>query len=86
MELKKHKATSTGVYEVIAVRPGAGLTVKDIFSEEEVEVADVSASRGAAIWDVLVMRLRRMGGPAQAWGEAVLFSPLDRAELKFELV
>jgi len=85
VELKKHKATATGVYEVIAVRPGEGLTAKDIFSGEEVAVADVSVSRGAAIWDVLVMRLRRMGGPAQAWGEAVLFSPLDRAELKFEL-
>ena len=84
-ELEKHKATATGVYEVIAVRPGKGLTVKNIFSEEEIEVADVSSSYGAVVWDVLVMRLRRMGGPAQAWGEAVLFNPLDRAELKFEL-
>lgn len=84
-ELEKHKATHTGVYEVISVRPGTGLTVKNIFSGEEVEVADVSASRGAAIWDVLVMRLRQMGGPAQAWGEVIVFSPLDRAELKFDL-
>lgn len=37
------------------------------------------------MWDVVVMRLRRMGGPAQAWGEALVFSPLNRAELKFEL-
>lgn len=85
VELDNHKATRTGVYEVIALRPGTGLTVKDIFTEEEIEVADVSSSRAAAIWDVLVMRLRRLGGPAQAWGEAIVFSPLDRAELKFEL-
>ncbi len=85
VELEKHKATRTGVYEVVALRPGEGLTVKDIFTDEEVEVADVSSSRAAAIWDVLVMRLRRLGGPAQAWGEAVVFSPLDRAELKFEI-
>ena len=84
-ELAKHKATLTGIYEVISVRPGTGLTVKDIFSGEEVEVADVSASRGAALWDVLMMRLRRLGGPAQAWGEFMIFSPLDRAELKFEV-
>jgi hypothetical protein len=84
-ELEKHKATNTGVYEVIALRPGTGLTVKNIFSGEEVEVADVSASRGASVWDVLMMRLRRMGGPAQAWGEVIIFSPLDRAELQFEL-
>lgn len=85
VELDKHKATRTGVYEVIALRPGTGLTVKDIFTAAEIEVADVSSSRAAAIWDVLVMRLRRLGGPAQAWGEAIVFSPLDRAELKFEL-
>lgn len=84
-EIEKHKATHTGVYEVTALRPGTGLTVKDIFTDEEIEVADVSASRAASIWDVLVMRLRRLGGPAQAWGEALVFSPLDRAELKFEL-
>ncbi|MDE2491028.1 MAG: SEC-C domain-containing protein [Elusimicrobia bacterium] len=84
-ELERHKATHTGVYEVVALRPGTGLTVKDIFTGEETKVADVSSSRSAATWDVLVMRLRRSGGPAQAWGEALLFSPLDRAELKFEL-
>jgi len=84
-QLEKHKATHTGIYEVVAVRPGTGLTVKDIFSGEEVEVADVSASRGAVIWDVIMIRLRRMGGPAQAWGENLIFGPLDRAELKFEL-
>lgn len=84
-ELETHKATDTGIYEVVAVHPGTGLTVKDIFSEEEFEVADVSASRGASVWDVLGMRLRRIGGPAQAWGEVFVFSPLDRAELKFEL-
>jgi hypothetical protein len=84
-ELEKHKATHNGIYEVIALRPGTGVTVKDIFTDEETEVADVSASRSAAIWDVLLMRLRRLGGPAQAWGEAIVFSPLNRDELKFEL-
>lgn len=31
-ELEKHKATHIGVYEVIALRPGTGLTVKDLFT------------------------------------------------------
>lgn len=84
-ELEKHKATHNGIYEVTALHPGKGVTVKDIFTGDEIEVADVSTSHAAAIWDVLVMRLRRLDGPAQAWGEAIAFSPLNRDELKFEL-
>ncbi len=84
-ELAKHKSTAVTIVEVLEVRPGTGLAVQDLFSGEKFDVADVSSSRQAAVWDVLGMRLRRQGGPAEAWGEAVVFSPLERLELKFEV-
>lgn len=83
--LETHKATRLGVYEVVAIRRGKGLRFKDIFSGEESEVGDVSSSRSAAPHDVLVARVRWTDDPPSLWGEAVLFGPLEREELKFDL-
>lgn len=84
-ELEAHKATRLGVYEVIALRPGKGLRFKDLFSAEEFEVGDKSSSREAVIHDILVARVRWSDDPPSLWGEAVLFGPLEREELKFDL-
>lgn len=83
--LEAHKATRLGVYEVVAVRPGKGLRFKDLFSAEEVEVGDRSSSRSAVVNDDLVARVRWTDDPPSLWGESVLFGPLEREELKFDL-
>lgn len=84
-ELEKHKSTKAAVLEVLEIRKGVGFRGRDIFSDEELEVADVSSSRGAAKWDVMAVRMRRGDGPAQLWGEGVIFTPIEKAELKFDL-
>lgn len=84
-ELEKHKSTKAAVLEVLEIRKGVGFRGLDIFSGEELEVADVSSSRGAAKWDVMAVRMRRGDGPAQLWGEGVMFAPIEKAELKFDL-
>lgn len=84
-ELERHKSTKAAVLEVLEVRRGVGFRGRDIFSGEELEVADVSSSRGAAKWDVMAVRMRRGDGPAQLWGEGVIFTPIEKAELKFDL-
>ena len=83
--LKVHKATRIGVYEVVAARPGTGLRLKDMFSGEEAEVGDVSASRQAVVHDVIAAHVRWTDAPPTLWGEAIAFGPLERAELKFDL-
>lgn len=84
-ELATHKAIQMAVLEVLELRPGVGVRVKDIFSGEEFDAHDKSASRGAPRWSVIAVRMRRENGPAEFWGEASLFSPLEKAELKFDL-
>lgn len=84
-ELEKHKSTKAAVLEVLEVRKGVGFRGRDIFSGEELEVADVSSSRGAGQWDVMAVRMRRGDGPAQLWGEGVIFTPIEKAELKFDM-
>ena len=46
-----------GLYEVQSLKPGTGLTVKDLIFGEEVFVHDVSMSNRLARWDVLFARM-----------------------------
>jgi hypothetical protein len=56
-----------------------------MFSEEEAEIGDVSSSRQVVVHDVIATRVRWTDAPPTLWGEAIVFGPLDRAELKFDL-
>lgn len=46
-----------GLFEVRAVEPGAFVKVRDVFTQEDLELRDVSASRGLSKWDVIYTRI-----------------------------
>jgi hypothetical protein len=43
--------------EVMQVRPGEGLAVKDLFTGADYDLKDISLSRAMAVWDLLWIRL-----------------------------
>jgi hypothetical protein len=49
------------VYEIQEVREGSGVTVKDVFTGDEMDVEDISISYSPAQWDVVHMRVYATG-------------------------
>ncbi len=49
------------IYEVLSVTPEVGMRLKDLFTEEELDVLEVRGTRTAAKWDVIFARVIRMG-------------------------
>jgi hypothetical protein len=60
--LQALRDSAPGIYEVVAVRPGHGVTVRDTVVEgEPIDVTEVAGSRSLAQWDVIVARIIRHG-------------------------
>lgn len=49
------------VYEVQEVREGSGLTIKDLFTGQEMDVQEISGSYSIVLWDILHMRVYSIG-------------------------
>jgi tetratricopeptide (TPR) repeat protein len=51
----------SSIYEVISVTPEVGLRLKDLMTEEQLDILEVKGSRTLAKWDVVFARVIRMG-------------------------
>ena len=81
------------IYEVQAVREGEGLTIRDVFTGEEMDVEEVSGSYMAVKWDLVQVRVYRMDGVCRFGGNGqtiprmrleALKAYLDNARRAFE--
>jgi hypothetical protein len=81
------------IYEVQAVREGEGLTIRDLFTGEEMDVEEVSASYETVRWDFVQVRVYRMDGKCRFGGNGqtiprmrfeALKAYLDNARRTFE--
>ena len=81
------------IYEVQAVREGEGLTIRDLFTGEEMDVEEVSASYETVRWDFVQVRVYRMDGKCRFGGNGqtiprmrieALKAYLDKARRTFE--
>lgn len=66
--LELAKATRLWAYQVTEVRPGQGMTLRDVVTGEEQRVVERSGSRGVHRWDVLATRIM----PADKTGDPIL--------------
>jgi len=61
--LEALRDSAPGVYEVVAVRPGHGVTIRDLLiGGEPIDVIEVSGSRQIVQWDRLAARVIEHGG------------------------
>ncbi len=56
------------IYEVQDVREGEGMTIRDVFTGEEMDVEEVSGSYMAVRWDLVQVRVYRMDGVCRFGG------------------
>lgn len=71
--LLKHEMRSyLSLYEVISVTPGTGLRLKDLMTEEEMDVVEVRGSLAAVKWDVFFARVIRGEGINKLSGIVIL--------------
>ncbi len=81
------------IYEVQDVREGEGLTIRDVFTGETMDVEEVSASYEAVQWDLVQVRVYRIDGVCRLGGNGqtiprmrleALKAYLDKARRAFE--
>ena len=81
------------IYEVQAVREGEGLTIRDVFTGETMDVEEVSGSYMAVKWDIVQVRIYTMDGVSRFAGNGqtmprmrfeALKTYLDNARRSFE--
>lgn len=65
------KESYLSLYEVRSVTLNRGMTLKDLFTEEVIDVFEVSGTREIVKWDILFTRLIRMGSVSKLSGAAV---------------
>lgn len=71
--LEAMRDSAPGVYEVLAVAPGHGVTIRDLLLDgEPLDVTEISASRQLAQWDRLAARVVAHGGKRVFTGVLVL--------------
>ncbi|MFH1912135.1 MAG: SEC-C metal-binding domain-containing protein [Pseudomonadota bacterium] len=70
------------IYEVQAVREGEGLTIRDVFTGETMDVKEVSGSYEAVQWDLVQVRVYRMDGVCRFGGNGQTMPRMRLADLK----
>jgi hypothetical protein len=80
--LAEWQNTLFGVYEVVRVLKGEGVGLKDIITEEEYFVKDVSTSNAAILWDILVARIISVDGTIGLGGIIKLLPQRRKRDLK----
>lgn len=70
------------LYEVVDVRPGASITLRDLLTEREVQVRERSASRSVRRWDVVGARVFvGASGQPEIDGGLFPYNPAHREQL-----
>jgi hypothetical protein len=75
--------TLFGAYEVIEILVGKGIRLRDIITEEEYFVEDVSVSNAAALWDIIVTRVIGVDGIFHVSGAATILPQNRKRDLKY---
>lgn len=70
-----------GIFEVEDVHPGQGVELKDLLTDEHLDVRDVSASKGLLRWQIIFGRLIPGRGSWVGDGSLMGFDPHIRNEL-----
>ncbi len=73
------------LYEVVAVEPGTGITLRELFGSGLHEVRDVRGSRALARWDVVATRLIPIGGAMRVAATVLVFLPDEKGWLLEEV-
>jgi hypothetical protein len=80
--LEALRDSAPGLYEVVAVRPGHGVTVRNQFTgADPVEVVEIAASRQLAQWDRVAARVVSLGGIYVFTGALIPFRVPEADEL-----
>lgn len=82
--LETGRHTSMQLYEVIAVEPGKGMTLRDVMHRNEVQVQERTASQTLRAWDLIAARVVPKGASGQPELDGGLFPIRD--ELRPSLV
>ncbi len=72
-------------YEVIAVEPGVGITLRDLLGSAEHRIREVRGSRCLARWDVVATRLVPIDGEMRISATVLVFRPDEKAWLLSEV-
>jgi SEC-C motif len=71
------RRTTMQLYEVIAIEPGKGMTLRDVIHRNEVQVQERSASRTLRAWDLIAARVVPKGASGQPELDGGLFPMRD---------
>jgi len=63
--LETARAPLMRLYEVVAVQPGAGLTLQDVLDGGQVRVSERAGSRSLHVWDLIAARVVAKGASGQ---------------------
>jgi len=80
--IKGYIASFPSYYQVLEVREGVGLNLKDIITNEEFFVNDISSSHQAVKWDILYARIVKASQYHILAGNCILFPPLFKQDIK----
>jgi hypothetical protein len=73
------------LYEVIAVEPGAGMTLRDLLGSAVYRIREARGSRCVARWDVVAARLISIDGEKRISATVLVFRPEEKPRLLEEV-
>jgi len=79
--LKYEMASYLSLYEVTSVTPEVGLRLKDLFTNEEMDIVEVKGSLTMVKWDVIFARVIRMGSVNKLSGMITLIPRRNKEEI-----
>ena len=85
--LEQLRGTALIPYEVLEVRPGASVLLRNLVNQETVEVREKTASKELKRWDILVARVNPLGpsGGAELEMGVIATAPVSHEEIKDQL-
>jgi len=79
--LNYEMASYLGLYEVVSVTPEVGLRLRDLITEEEIDVLEVKGSLKLVSWDVIFARVIRMDSVNKLSGMITIIPRRSRDEI-----
>jgi tetratricopeptide (TPR) repeat protein len=73
------------IYEVLSVTPEVGMRLKDLLTEEELDVLEVRGTRTVAKWDVVFARVIRMGLTNKFSGIITLIPRIEKEAMLYSI-
>jgi len=80
--LMEWQNTLFSVYEVTGISNGEGIRLRDMITEEEFFVEDVSVSNATTLWDIIVTRVIGVDGIFHISGGATILPQTRKTDLK----